>query len=44
MRIEPQKPQDKYKDLSALQKKTRKAAITLAFCGVFIWAIKILFL
>ena len=44
MRIEPQQPQDKYKDLSLLQKRSRKAAIAVAFCGVFVWVIKILFL
>jgi hypothetical protein len=44
MRIEPQLPQDKYKNLSLLQKRSRMAAIVLAFCGVFIWVIKILFL
>jgi hypothetical protein len=44
MRIEPQLPQDKYKDLSLLQNRSRKAAIVVAFCGVFVWVIKILFL
>jgi hypothetical protein len=43
MRIEPQiQPPDKYKDLSVLQKRTRMAAIIVAFCGVFVWVVKIL--
>ena len=45
MRIDPPKPQkDPFEDLSPLQKKTRKAAIVFAFIGVFVWAVKILFL
>jgi hypothetical protein len=45
MRIDPieAKP-DPFKDLTPLQNKSRKAAIAIAFIGVFIWAIKILFL
>ncbi|HEX8020842.1 MULTISPECIES: hypothetical protein [Mucilaginibacter] len=45
MRIDPPKPEkDPFEDLSPLQKKTRKAAIVFAFIGVFVWAVKILFL
>jgi len=45
MRIDPieAKP-DPYKDLTPLQNKSRKAAIAIAFTGVFVWVVKILFL
>ncbi|WP_255486812.1 hypothetical protein [Mucilaginibacter sp. SP1R1] len=44
MRIEPKITLDKYKDLTPVQRKTRRVAIVVAFCGVFVWAIKILFI
>lgn len=44
MRIEPKFREDKYKDLPLLQQRSRKAAIVVAFCGAFVWVIKILFL
>ncbi|WP_454802736.1 hypothetical protein [Mucilaginibacter phyllosphaerae] len=45
MRIKPaEKQEDVFKDLTPIEKKTRIAAIILAFVGVFCWAIKILFL
>ncbi|WP_203234953.1 hypothetical protein [Mucilaginibacter terrigena] len=44
MRIKPaEKEGDVFKDLTPLEQKTRKAAIVLAFVGVFVWAAKILF-
>jgi len=45
MRIDPieTKP-DPFKDLTPLQNRSRKAAIAIAFIGVFVWVIKILFL
>lgn len=45
MKIVPKKQKaDIYENLTPLEKKTRKAAIALAFVGVFVWAVKILFL
>ncbi|WP_162996424.1 hypothetical protein [Mucilaginibacter celer] len=45
MRIDPPEiEKDPYEDLTPLQKKTRKATIWFAFIGVFVWAVKILFL
>ncbi|MES2062025.1 MAG: hypothetical protein V4456_08900 [Bacteroidota bacterium] len=45
MRIKPAENEgDAFKDLTPLEQKTRKAAIVLAFVGVFCWAVKILFL
>jgi len=45
MKITPaQDEEDIFKDLTPLEKKTRKAAIAFAFVGVFVWTIKILFL
>ncbi|WP_292939625.1 MULTISPECIES: hypothetical protein [unclassified Mucilaginibacter] len=35
---------DDFAHLTPLQQRTRKAAIVLAFIGVFVWAVKILFL
>jgi len=45
MRIDPKglKP-DPFKDLTVLQNRSRKAAIILAFIGVYVWVLKILFL
>ncbi|MBL4676120.1 MAG: hypothetical protein JKY70_07960 [Mucilaginibacter sp.] len=48
MRIEPEKIEqvehyNEFADLTPLQQRTRKAAIFLAFVGVFVWAAKILF-
>jgi len=47
MRIEPKIQQDKDKDQpkdqSLLEKRSRIVAIIVAFCGVFVWAAKILF-
>jgi len=44
MRLEPKKQElDPFENLSPLQKKTRKAAIVVAFIGSFAWVIKILF-
>lgn len=47
----PIKPRDiaensrnEFAHLTPLQQRTRKAAIALAFIGVFVWAVKILFL
>jgi hypothetical protein len=34
---------DVYEELTPLEQKTRKAAIILAFIGVFVWTAKILF-
>jgi hypothetical protein len=34
---------DIYEELTPLEQKTRKAAIILAFIGVFVWTVKILF-
>jgi hypothetical protein len=45
MKIAPAEDEDDiFKELTPLEKKTRKAAIALAFFGVFVWTIKILFL
>ena len=44
MKILPkQSKADVYQDLTPLEQKTRKAAIIVAFIGVFVWAAKILF-
>ncbi|MDB5126454.1 hypothetical protein [Mucilaginibacter sp.] len=44
MRIKPAENEgDAFKDLTPLEQKTRKASIVLAFVGVFVWAVKILF-
>ncbi|WP_186461729.1 hypothetical protein [Mucilaginibacter pallidiroseus] len=44
MRIEPVKQEtDKFAQLTPLERQTRKAAIALAFLGVFVWTFKILF-
>ncbi|QXV64201.1 hypothetical protein INP83_13990 [Mucilaginibacter sp. 21P] len=48
MRIEPKIVEqkeacDEFAELKPLQQRSRKAAIWLAFVGVFIWAAKILF-
>jgi len=43
MKIKPQeKKADVFKDLTPLEKQTRRGAIILAFVGVFAWAVKIL--
>ncbi|MBD1391858.1 hypothetical protein [Mucilaginibacter glaciei] len=43
MRIEPNKQkEDIYEDLTPFEKKTRIVAVIFAFCGVFVWALKIL--
>jgi hypothetical protein len=34
---------DPFKDLSTLQKRCLTAAIILAFAGIFVWVLKILF-
>jgi hypothetical protein len=45
MRIDPieAKP-DLFENLTPLQNRSRKAAIAIAFIGVFVWVIKILVL
>jgi hypothetical protein len=45
MRIDPieAKP-DPFESLTPLQNRSRKAAIAIAFIGVFVWVIKILVL
>lgn len=45
MRMKPAAHEDNdvFKDLTSLEQKTRKASIALAFVGVFVWAVKILF-
>ncbi|WP_295716992.1 hypothetical protein [Mucilaginibacter sp.] len=45
MRIDPieAKP-DPFENLTPLQNRSRKAAIAIAFIGVFVWVIKILVL
>ena len=44
MRLEPKKKGlDPFENLSPIQKKSRKAAIVVAFIGSFVWVIKILF-
>lgn len=44
MKIRPKVITDPYKHLTPLQNTTRIMAIVIAFVGVFIWVIKILFL
>lgn len=44
MKIVPrERDTDIFKDLTPLEQQTRKAAIVVAFIGVFVWAAKILF-
>jgi hypothetical protein len=44
MKIEHKKKAvDPFKDLSTLQKRCLTAAIILAFAGIFVWFLKILF-
>jgi hypothetical protein len=43
MKIEHKKATDPFKDLTPLQRKCLTAAIVLAFVGIFVWFIKILF-
>lgn len=43
MKIEHKKVNDPLKDLSPLQRNTLTVAIVVAFVGIFIWFIKILF-
>jgi len=44
MKIKPAEDEgDVFKDLTPLEQKTRIASIVLAFVGVFVWAVKILF-
>jgi hypothetical protein len=43
MKIEHKKAVDPFKDLTPLQRKTLTVAIIVAFLGIFVWFIKILF-
>jgi hypothetical protein len=43
MKIEHKIAKDPLKDLSPLQRKTLTVATMLAFMGIFVWFIKILF-
>jgi hypothetical protein len=43
MKIEHKKAADPLKDLTPLQKKTLIVATVLAFFGIFVWFVKILF-
>jgi hypothetical protein len=44
MKIEHRnKSADPFKDLSSLQRRCLTAAVILAFAGIFVWFIKILF-
>jgi hypothetical protein len=43
MKIEHKKAVDPFKDLSRLQRNCLTVAIILAFVGIFVWFIKILF-
>ncbi|MGN8070044.1 hypothetical protein [Mucilaginibacter sp. SG564] len=44
MRLEPEKKKlDPFESLSPVQKKSRKAAVIVAFIGSFAWVVKILF-
>jgi hypothetical protein len=45
VRVNPenQKKEDPFKDLTKTQKITRKVAIAVAFAGVFIWFLKVVF-
>jgi hypothetical protein len=43
MRIDPVEKSDEFDQLTPLEKGTRIASIMLAFVGVFVWAVKILF-
>jgi hypothetical protein len=45
VRVNPQNniQEDPFKDLPAVQKVTRKVAIAVAFAGVFIWFLKVVF-
>lgn len=43
MKIEPLGHDvDPFKHLTPFENKTRVAAVVFAFCGVFVWALKIL--
>jgi hypothetical protein len=45
MRIDPPKEAaGRFNGLTPLEQKTRKVSIAVAFVGVFVWAVKILFL
>jgi len=44
MKIVPKNSRaDVFENLTPLEQKTRKAAIVMAFIGVFVWVAKILF-
>jgi len=43
MKIEHKKAANSYRDLPPFQRKTFTVAIILAFAGIFVWFIKILF-
>jgi hypothetical protein len=43
MKIEHKKAVDPFKDLTPLQRKTFRAAVIVAFVGIFVWFIKIIF-
>jgi hypothetical protein len=43
MRLDPGKETGKFDDLTPLEQRTRKVSIAVAFIGVFVWAVKILF-
>jgi hypothetical protein len=43
MKIEHKKAADPLKDLTPLQKKTLIVATVVAFLGIFVWFVKILF-
>lgn len=44
MSVKPVLKPDPFAELTPLQQKTRKIAIVVAFIGVFVWVVKILFL
>lgn len=43
MKIEHKKAGDPLKDLTPLQRKTLAVSIVVAFMGIFVWFIKIIF-
>jgi hypothetical protein len=45
LRVDPanQVKEDPFKDLTKTQKVTRKVAVVVAFAGVFIWFLKVVF-
>jgi hypothetical protein len=43
MKIEHKKAADPLKDLTPLQRNTLTVAVAVAFLGIFVWFVKILF-